>query len=263
MEAAKVLRWLGILLGILFGIATHGFFALTAYRLFFYLQDTRYQAVEGGIGINFLLALQFTIPHSLLLHPAVRKRLDSIVPAPFYGCFYTNMICLNLWVTFLFWRQSTVMIWQLQGVSRTLVEAGYYASWIALFYSVSLTGFGWQTGFTPWIHWVRGLPVPPRRFEPKGAYRFLRHPVYLSFLGLIWFTPDMSLDHAQMTLIWTAYIFVGSYLKDERLAYYAGESYRRYQTEVYGYPGIPVGPLGKRRVISRGLEETTNLKSEI
>jgi methanethiol S-methyltransferase len=117
---------------------------------------------------------------------------------------------------------------------------------VALFYSLSLTGLGWQTGWTPWIHWLRGVAPPKRKFEPCGVYRMLRHPVYLSFLGLIWFTPTMTLDHAVLTAVWTTYIFYGSYLKDERLAFYLGDVYRHYQERVAGYPGVCWGPLGKR-----------------
>jgi hypothetical protein len=42
----------------------------------------------------------------------------------------------------------------------------------------------------------------------------LPRPVYLSFLGLIWFAP---LDRVVLMSAWSAYIFVGSVLKDRRL----------------------------------------------
>jgi protein-S-isoprenylcysteine O-methyltransferase Ste14 len=126
------------------------------------------------------------------------------------------------------------------------VEGCFYASWVGLFYSLSLTGLGYQTGWTPWWHWLHGRPPPRREFRPRGAYHLLRHPIYLSFLGLIWFTPAMTADRAVLTAVWTAYIFVGSYLKDERLARYVGRPYRRYQQRVAGYPFMPFGPLAKR-----------------
>ena len=50
----------------------------------------------------------------------------------------------------------------------------------------------------------------------------------MSFLGLIWFTPRMTADHALLTAIWSVYIFVGSYLKDLRLEFYLGDTYREY-----------------------------------
>ena len=61
------------------------------------------------------------------------------------------------------------------------------------------------------------------------------------------FTPTMTLDHAILTAVWTLYLAVGSYLKDERLAHYMGEEYRQYQQQVPGYPLAPWGPLGRRR----------------
>ena len=89
--------------------------------------------------------------------------------------------------------------------------------------------------------------MPRRPFQATSVYRVLRHPVYLSFLGLIWFTPVMSLDHAVLTAVWTVYIFVGSVLKDQRLLFYLGSSYQDYMTRVPGYPGMLAGPLARRR----------------
>jgi hypothetical protein len=59
----------------------------------------------------------------------------------------------------------------------------------------------------------------------------------------------MTWDHALLTSVWTIYIFIGSYLKDERLAFYVGESYRRYQEQVVGYPLLYFGPLGRRKCL--------------
>ncbi len=104
---------------------------------------------------------------------------------------------------------------------------------------------GYQTGWTPFVYWVRKQPLPRREFVTRGAYRWLRHPVYLSFLGLIWFTPHMTLDHVILTALWTIYIFLGSYFKDRRLAQMIGADYLEYQSRVPGYPLFFWGPLGK------------------
>ena len=56
----------------------------------------------------------------------------------------------------------------------------------------------------------------------------------------------MTADHAVLTGIWSGYIFLGSCLKDQRLHYYVGRSYREYQAAVPGYPGMLLGPLARR-----------------
>ena len=121
----------------------------------------------------------------------------------------------------------------------------FAATWIALFHSLALNGLGYQTGLKPWWCWVRRRRLPPRKFREAGAFRVMRHPVYLSFLGLIWFTPTVTLDRAVLIALWTGYVFVGSWLKDRRLTFFMGAAYREYQSRVPGYPGMLAGPLGR------------------
>ena len=252
---AEAPRWVaalphcGRLIGVLLGLGTQLLFVWTVWHLFFFLRDGQ---VEGSRTFSPLsdlgLSLQYALPHSLLLWPPFAKRLKRIVPPEFYGCFYCAVTCICLMVLFHAWTASPLILWELTGGLRIAVQVAFFLSWIALFYSLSLSGLGYQTGLTPWWAWVRHRPQPRRTFVPRGAYRWFRHPIYLSFLGLIWFTPRMTIDHAILTTVWTIYIFVGSYLKDERLAYYLGESYRAYQSRVPGYPWIAWGPLGRRPV---------------
>jgi protein-S-isoprenylcysteine O-methyltransferase Ste14 len=241
---------------IFFGVAAHALFAVTVCRLFPYLKGSLWP--DGGVlapwlgGIPWgladaLLATQFGVVHSLLLLPPTRKRLQAAIPSAQYGCFFCAATCVSLLLTIEAWRPSPGLVWRLEGSAATAVTVGFYLSWIALLYSLYLTGLGYQTGFTPWWAWVRGRPAPRRTFEIKGAYRALRHPVYLSFLGLVWFVPVMSYDRATLTAVWTAYIFVGSVLKDRRLVHYVGAPYREYQSRVAGYPFIPFGPLARVR----------------
>jgi protein-S-isoprenylcysteine O-methyltransferase Ste14 len=166
-------------------------------------------------------------------------------PSQLYGCLFCLVTSVSLLLLVAGWQGSSDILWEATGAMQGAVRLGFYFSWLLMFYGMSLNGFGYQTGLTPWWHWLRQTPVPPRAFQPRSLYRLLRHPVYLSFLGLIWFTPRMTLDHAVLTGLWTAYVFLGSYFKDERLAFYYGERYREYQARVPGYPFFP-GVLGIR-----------------
>lgn len=233
--------------GIGAGVFTHGLFFFTVHRLFRFLHADSVVSPAGSLWIDLSLALQFAICHSALLHPAARRRLGRWIPREFYGCFFCVATCITLLATFAGWRTAEPAVWRLAGRANFAVEAAFFASWVGLFYSLYLSGLGYQTGFTPWWHWLRGRELPSREFRPRSLYRLLRHPVYLSFLGLIWFNPVMTLDRLLLAVVWSGYIFVGSYLKDERLAYFLGRSYRDYQEQVPGYPLLPLGPLARRK----------------
>jgi methanethiol S-methyltransferase len=233
------------ILGVTTGLAIHAVFGVMVWYLYWFLKWGQVGNAARGLWIDFILALQFVVVHSLLLYPAIRERLSERISPAFYGLFFCMATTVGLWLTMAFWQTSPVVWWELTGPARFAVEAGWYSSWALLFYSFFLNGIGYQTGFTNCWHWVRGRPVPPRPFTPRGVFRLMRHPAYLSFLGLVWFTPVMTTDRAILTAVWTIYVFVGSYLKDRRLLYYVGEPYRRYLANVPGYPGMFAGPLGK------------------
>ena len=249
MEALQISATAGLkrAAGIVLGLTTQLLFGVTVWYLYWFLANTAGTSSECSLSRDACLALQFAVPHSILLHPAVKKRLSRYIAPAFYGLMFCIVTCLSLLLLIRYWQTSSLVIWDLHGPAAWVQVACFSASWFALYYSIGLTGLGYQTGYTPWSFWLRGQKVPLRQFVPRGAYHFFRHPVYLSFLGLIWFTPRMTLDHALLTSLWTVYIFVGSWLKDLRLSYYLGASYQQYAAQTPGYPFISFGPLGLMR----------------
>jgi methanethiol S-methyltransferase len=229
------------------GIA-HLLLAATIWFLFPFLQGGRVPDASSAdlpwCWIDLALLVQFCVLHSLLLRPAVRESLERWIPSQVYGCCYTIVTCCSLLLLVFQWRVCPVVFFRVEGWASTAVGAAYILSWVGLFYSLGLNGYGYQTGWTPFWGWLRHGKSPRRRFEVKGAYHWLRHPVYLCFLGLAWFTPLVTADRLLLTLLLTGYIFLGSYFKDRRLQYFLGETYGAYQARVPGYPFF-VGPLGR------------------
>ncbi len=238
--AASIKVW-----GVSFCFATQAVFLWTAYRLFQFLRYGGSWDAQYSPTIDLLLACFFMLPHSFLLLPSVQRKLKTIVPSGLVGCVHCLATCLSLLVLIGWWTSSNHVLWNLTGTARTAVLAGFYGSWCMLLYSLYLTGFGYQTGIIPWWFWMRDQPLPRRTFRPQSLFLWTRHPVYLSFLGLIWFTPKMSFDHVILTIVWTFYIYLGSYLKDRRLEFYMGDEYRQYAKSVVGFPLIGFGPWGR------------------
>lgn len=237
----------GRVLGIAFGVTTQLLFLWTAVNLFLFLQGPLPNTGRFAPVTDLLLAAFFAWPHSLLLLPPVQRWIKQHIEPAFLGCIHCATTCVSLLVLFATWSTSQRALWDLHGWSAGLMLAAFYGSWVALLYSLWLTGMGYQTGLATWLCWLRGVKPPRREFVQRGAFRIMRHPVYLSFLGLIWFTPRMTFDHVILTVVWTVYIYVGSYLKDKRLLHYIGSPYRDYTRRVPGFPLIGFGPLGRLR----------------
>jgi methanethiol S-methyltransferase len=130
-------------IGVLFGVGTQLVFLLTVWRLFAFLRGDVHPA--GPIWLDYLLAGQFAVVHSLLLRPPVRKRLEARIGASFYGCLFALTTCGGLWLMFLFWRSSPQNLWNLTGWPIAAMDGAFYGAWVALFYSLWLNGLGYQT----------------------------------------------------------------------------------------------------------------------
>lgn len=248
---------------IAFGTLAHLLFAVMVYYLFPFLRESPHDAdpTPDWWMWDLLLAGHFGVFHSLLLWRQTRETLERFIPSPLYGCFFCAVTCISLLLIIFSWRPSGVMLVRLEGLSAAVVGGLYLGGWLLLFYSLSLFGLGYQTGWVPYWAYVRGVAPPRRTFEPRGIYHVLRHPVYLSLLVIMWMTPTLTADRLMLNAVWTGYVFVGSWLKDRRLEFYLGERYRDYQARVPGYPFFPAGPLARvptsstpvsRRVVSAG-----------
>ncbi|MFN9751783.1 MAG: methyltransferase family protein [Planctomycetota bacterium] len=231
--------------GFCFGIGTQLLFLWTVIYLFLFLRYCSGSSYAGWWWSDFLMAAGFAIPHSILLLPAVQKRIRNWLPPGLLGCLHCSVTCISLLLMFGWWGSSGIVLWEARGWLKSLVLACFYGSWVALLYSLYWTGFGYQTGLTQWWYWWTNTKPPRRPFLTTGAFRYMRHPVYMSFLGLVWFTPTMTLDHAILTAVWTLYIYAGSWFKDRRLLHFVGEEYRSYAQRVPGLPLIAFGSLNR------------------
>jgi protein-S-isoprenylcysteine O-methyltransferase Ste14 len=238
-------------------VLTQAVFLATLWPLYCFLRNDWAAAPEGSLWIDAALALGFAIPHSILLFPPTRKFVTRWLPSELYGCLFCLVTCVTLLLQFSLWRGNQTTLWSWPEKIQPAVHAAFLCFWGLTFYSLWLTGLQYQTGVGPWWRWVRSQPVPRRNFLPRGAYRYMRHPVYFSFLGLVWLTPVLTADRVVLIGIWTAYVFVGSYLKDRRLVQVLGEPYVQYLSEVSAYPFLPMRPKPIRLLNFASVEGTT------
>jgi methanethiol S-methyltransferase len=192
-----------------------------------------------------LLCLVFFLQHSGMIRRGVKDRITRRIPAACYPALYSIASGVALIALVLLWQPSDRFLFRLGDAWRWL------SACLAL---AAVVGFVWGVRSLRWFDpfgrlaleaSLRDASPPPAAFVAEGAYRIVRHPLYLFMLVLIWSTPRFSTDQLLFNLLWTLWVVVGTKLEERDLVAEFGESYRRYQHSVPMLIPSP-RPLGRR-----------------
>ncbi len=114
-ESSQVPRRFSVLIaGMLFGAGTQLLFVWTVVGLFQFLRYGGHSGSPFSVTWDASWALFFALPHSILLFPAVSKRLRKYLPGELHGCLHCTATCVSLLVLFEMWSTSSRELWRLE-----------------------------------------------------------------------------------------------------------------------------------------------------
>lgn len=184
------------------------------------------------LAFDALLCLAFFTQHSGMIRRGAKHRLEKRIPSAYLPALYSIASGVALLALVLAWQPTTSFLFRLPGPARWLSGS------IAL---LAVAGFAWGVrslrgfdvfGTLPLKAAWRGTTAPSSVFVARGPYRYVRHPLYLFMLLLIWSTPRFSTDQLLFNLLWTAWIIVGTTLEERDLLVDFGHTYQQYQASV-------------------------------
>ena len=237
---------LGVLI---YGVSVYLLFLATFTYLVAFLRDlpvphtlnrgrtgTLLTAVVTNLGLLTLFALQ----HSVMARPGFKKRLIKLIPAAAERSTYCLATCLVLSLLFLFWTAIPGVIWEVQlGWAQALLDGlGWIGIGLILFSSFLLNHFELFGLLQPY-RFFHGAPDSRPTFKAPLLYKYVRHPIYLGMLLVIWSTPLMTVGHLLFALICSGYLWLGSSLEERDLASALGQEYKDYQEQVSQLVPIP------------------------
>ena len=224
-----------------FGLGSIMLFSLFLFLGSFTLIDLGLDRSEA-LAADALLSMLFFLQHSIMVRQPVRKRLAGIIPDTFYSAFYALTSGLALLVVMLFWQKTPVPLYTAEGASYWLLR---------LLFFLCMAGFSWGTrslgSFDP-----LGVKAIKRHLRKKisaqmplkvrGAYQWMRHPLYFFSLIMLWSCPVLTADRLLFNLMWTTWIIAGTILEERDLVREFGAQYQEYQKRVpmlipYKLPG--------------------------
>ncbi len=179
-----------------------------------------------------LLSAAFFLQHSGMIRHGAQDRLASRVPTIYQPALYAVASGTVLLAVIVLWQPTDRLLlgldgaprWFLRGLS-VLAMAGF--AWVAH----SLEGLD-AFGTRALSAHLRGVSPSPAKFVARGPYRYVRHPLYLLTLLIMWLTPHLPSDRLLFNVLWTAWIVLGAKLEERDLLLDFGPAYRRYQDRV-------------------------------
>ena len=168
--------------------------------------------------INAALLAIFAIQHSGMARPAFKRFITRFIPAAAERSTYVLASTVCMAALMVFWAPLGGVVWHVPAGWAAMVLTGLYlASWLLLLYATFLIDhfdlFGLRQSWTA----LRGREQTGLKFVTPALYRIIRHPIYLAWLGIFWFTPVMTISHLVLAVGTTGYIFVGILLEERDL----------------------------------------------
>lgn len=160
-----------------------------------------------ALAIDLLLLTLFAVQHSVMARPAFKAVWTRIIPTAAERSTYVLFSSLALIALFRFWQPLGGQVWSLEStVGQVLMYGGFAFGWALVLYSTFLINHFDLFGLRQvWLE-LRGKPYTPLAFKTPGAYRLVRHPLYVGWFFAFWCTPNMSVTHMLFALVSTAYI---------------------------------------------------------
>ena len=189
--------------------------------------------IAGRLLIDTLLCLLFFTQHSIMVRRGFRLWLTQAVRVDFHGALYASasgfclLILAGLWqpVGSALWTPPILIIWAMVLIFIAACAGAWWGS-------RSLGEFD-ALGVKPALQAFDSQKlVATTPFSVNGPYRWVRHPLYLFSLIIIWSCPIFTADRLLHNALWTIWIIIGTTMEERDLVDCFGEAYRSYQNTV-------------------------------
>lgn len=186
-----------------------------------------------------VLTMIFAVLHSILARLAVKSRIRHLIGDRAYEGLYRIVYNAFSVITFtpifvVLILQPGADVWNISGVLAGVFRVLQLIGLVGLVISLMQIESGRFLGTSQLRAYLNNapLPLPDEPLRTDGLYGFVRHPLYLFSLMILWFTPSMSANWLVFVVAATLYFAIGSILEERTMLKLFGETYATYQQQV-------------------------------
>ena len=209
--------WLG---GALFGASL----GLCAWRFLFVMGRSLPHAGWQPLAVDAALITSFALHHSVFARERVKEWLSRSVPAPLLRSLYVWIASVLLMLVSFLWQPIGGELYAAAGLLALVLTC------------VQLTGLFITSRGVARIDPLELAGIRPaaqgQGLQMSGPYRWVRHPLYLGWVLMVFGTAHMTGDRLAFAAITSLYLVVAIPWEERSLRRSFGEDYTRYMRDV-------------------------------
>lgn len=188
--------------------------------------------LTGKLAVDALFSFLFFLQHSGMVRRSFKVRMTRLVPDYSVNAIFSIASGLMLLLVVIGWQESSLVIVSATGAFWWTLRAVFVLALAGLVWgAIALQGID-ALGLAQ----LRGRPDDhehrSNELVIRGPYRWVRHPLYLFVILMIWSYPHLTLDRVLFNVVWTAWIVIGAWLEERDLVAEFGDDYSAYQQRV-------------------------------
>ncbi len=183
--------------------------------------------------INLGLLTLFAVQHSGMARKGFKTWIKKYISSAAERSTYVMMSNLAFLSLMVFWEPIGGVIWHVESqLGITALISLYMMGWSLVFISSFLINHFNLFGLQQVWYNFKGKSMPGSKFTTPSLYRYVRHPLYVGFIILMWSATTMTVAHLLFAVGATLYILVGIQFEEKDLKEELGEAYTAYQQSV-------------------------------
>jgi protein-S-isoprenylcysteine O-methyltransferase Ste14 len=186
-----------------------------------------------------LLFAVFSASHTWLASYKLKESIASKIGAKiaFYRLFYNVSSILFFGAFYALAPKPDVIVYDLRFPFDIITFALQVCSLAGLIWAAGPIGFKEFAGIAQIERYMKGEYRAEELDEKQvlkieGAFKLVRHPIYLFSILFLGFRPTMDLFYMTMFVCIVIYFYAGSFYEEKKLIRFFGDDYREYQKRV-------------------------------
>jgi len=195
---------------------------------------------QTALMMDLMLLILFALQHSIMARPPFKRVLTCVIPEVIERSTYVLASSVALLLLFWQWLPLGGTVWSVESQpAKALLYGGYALGWVLLLFATFVINHFDLFGLRQvWRH-LLAKPQFDLKFTTPLLYRVVRHPLYVGWLCIFWFTPAMTVTHLVFALAMTVYILIAIRFEERDLIAKHPE-YAAYRQQVpMIVPGMP------------------------